>query len=368
MFCGSSVEPVLVEGLDKLTQYTVYFVLQGTSQTYSEVLAYRFTTKDVNKPVITLTNYSPSVNFETDASANLTYSLVANDEVPSVLRTTNGFDAVIGNTDSEKVARWKELTDSTDGEFKDEDRTILWALCTPYGTEGYSIFDEFAGTSIRKTVSEFIDGTNRMGATIADQGRMTLEQANDYFQTKDFTEKMTGGTIYYCLATAVSPLGSEMSFAGVSGVYIPDRTPPEFKSVSTTIESETDGKYTGRVTFVFSEPVYQLVTVDGKDQAPKEVWQTKYTATGNAVRFDQIIGSDYRSNFSCPNEVKQASNTLTLAFTDIPINTTIVLFDNSFICDANSNSTRQSLTFRLEKNTIGLVTQGERIEFVKVED
>ncbi|OUO41304.1 S-layer homology domain-containing protein [Flavonifractor sp. An306] len=363
--CGASVEPVLVEGLDKLTQYTVYFVLQGTSQTYSRVLVYRFTTTDVSKPAITLTQNSPSVNFETDSSAELNYALIANNEVPESLRKAGGFDATL--VDQSKLETWNELTDPTDGEYKDAERSVLWALCTPYGTDGYSVFDEFANTSIRKTVSELVDGTNRMGATIADQGKMTLEQANDYFQSKDFTDKMTGDTLYYCLATAVSPLGSEMSFAGVPGVYIPDRTPPELNQVNTSATLDPGGNtYSGTVTFVFSEPVYQLVTEGGVDQKPKEVWQTQYTTTDDAVRLKDIMGtSQSKSKFSYPNDIKAPASTLTLEFKEIPLGTTIVLFDTSYICDANSNSTRELLTFTLQEgvpsghipNGIGFVQQ-----------
>ena len=362
--CGASVEPVLVEGLDKLTQYTVYFVLQGTSQTYSRVLVYRFTTKDVSKPVITLTQNSPSVNFETDSSAELNYALIANDQVPESLRKANGFDLLIDTDDAEKQEKWKELIAN---EYKDEERSVIWALCTPYGTEGYSVFDEFANTSIRKTVSELVDGTNRMGATIADQGKMTLEQANDYFQSKDFTDKMTGDTLYYCLATAVSPLGSEMSFAGVPGVYIPDRTPPKLMQVNNDATLDPGGNtYSGTVTFVFSEPVYQLVTEGGVDQKPKAVWQTQYTTTDDAVRLKDIMGtSQSKSKFSYPNDIKAPASTLALEFKEIPLGTTIVLFDTSYICDANSNSTRELLSFTLQEgvpsghipNGIGFVQQ-----------
>lgn len=363
--CGASVEPVLVEGLDKLTQYTVYFVLQGTSQTYSRVLVYRFTTTDVSKPAITLTQNSPSVNFETDSSAELNYALIANDQVPESLRVANGFDTLV---DQSKQEIWKELTDSTDGEYKDAERSVIWALYTPYGEDGYSVFDEFANTSIRKTVSELVDGTNRMGATIADQGKMTLEQANDYFQSKDFTDKMTGDTLYYCLATAVSPLGSEMSFAGVPGVYIPDRTPPKLMQVNNAVTMDSTTKLcSGKVTFVFDEPVYQLVTEDGVDQAPKEVWQA--TSTDNdpdAALLLEIIGvSAGTYNFYYPNVYKEARSTLTLGFKDISLGDTIVLFDTSYICDANSNSTRERLTFTLQEgvssgnipNGVGFVQQ-----------
>lgn len=359
--CGSSVETQLVEGLDKLTRYTVYFVLQGTSQTYSKVLAYRFTTKDVSKPVITLTQNSPSVNFETDSSADLNYTLIANDQVPESLRKPDGFDDLVDQTDPDKLAKWKELTDSVSGEYKDEDRTVLWALCTPYGTKGYSVFDEFANSAIRKTVSELVDGTNRLGATIADQGEMTLEQANNYFQSKDFTDKMTGDTLYYCLATAVSPLGSEMSFAGVSGVYIPDRTPPELDQVNTSATLDPSGNtYSGKVTFVFSEPVYQLVTVGGVEQKPKAVWQTQYTAADDAVRLKDIMAtSESKSKFSYPNDIKAPASALALEFKEIPLGTTIVLFDTSYICDANSNSTRERLTFVLQSGVnVGNIQNG----------
>lgn len=352
--CGSSVEVELVEGLDKLTNYTVYFVLQGTSQTYSEVFAYRFTTTDVKKPVLTLTQNSPSVNFETDSSAKVNYVLIANDQIPTILKNKNGFSNYI---DEEKQDEWNKLIDTTNGVYKGEDCSVIWALCTPYGSGGYSVFDEFANDTIRKTVSELVDGTNQQGATIADQSSMTLDQGNSYFQTKDLTSKMTGGTIYYCIGTAISPLGSEMSFAAVSGVYIPDRTPPELENVITSITGRdaSTRTYSGTVTFGFDEPIYQLITENGVDQKPKAVWQTQYTASSDAVRLLDIMGTNQnKGNFSYPNDIKAAASTLTLKFKDIPLGTTIVLFDTSYICDANSNSTRQRLTFTLQLDEMGV--------------
>lgn len=350
--CGSSVEVELVEGLDKLTNYTVYFVLQGTSQTYSEVFAYRFKTTDVKKPVLTLTQNSPSVNFETDSSAKVNYVLIANDQVPSILKTKQGFD---GYVDKDKKEEWNKLID-TNEEYEKADRSVIWALCTPYGSEGYSVFDEFANDTIRKIVSELVDGTNQQGATIADQSSMTLDQGNNYFQTKDLTSKMTGGTIYYCIGTAISPLGSEMSFAAVSGVFIPDRTPPKLSYVNTAATKDLITQlYSGTVTFVFDEPIYQLVTENGIDQTPKEVWQTtEDTGAAKAVRLLDIIGTSAgKGSFYYTNAYKEARSTLTLGFNNIPLGTTLVLFDNSFICDANSNSTRERLSFTLQLDEQG---------------
>lgn len=356
--CGSSVEVELVDGLDKTTPYTVYFVLQGTSQTYSGVLAYRFDTQDVGKPKITLNNYSPSVNFQTDSTANLNYTLIASNEIPSALKAS--FDTYV---DESKKTVWDQFVNSSGKSY-----TVLTALCTTY-SNGYSVFDEFAkgedASNIRSTVANLISGTATMGVTIAAQGSKSLTQGNSYRQEQNFTSNMTGGTLYYCLASAVSPLGSEMSFAGISGVYIPDKTPPELQSVNTAASPDGANLYSGTVTFVFNEPVYQLVTQNGVDQLPKEVWQTQYTASDSAVRLKDIMGvSASKDKFSYPNDIKAPSSTLALNFEQIPLGTTIVLFDSSFICDANSNSTRQNLTFRLEKSSIGLVDGG--VAFVQV--
>ncbi len=362
--CGSSVEVELVEGLDKQKEYIAYFVLQGTSQTYSRVLAYGFKTTDVKKPVLTLTQNSPSVDFRTDSSAKVNYVLIANDQIPAILKEASTADGTSQKTgfdkyvDSEKQSAWDDFVAKTYG---GTDRSVIWALCTPYGSGGYSVFDEFANDTIRKTVSELVDGTNQQGATIADQSSMTLDQANSYSQTKNLTDKMTGGTIYYCIGTAISPLGSEMSFAAVPGVYIPDRTPPKLLDVYTTFDdTPAVAPYSGTVTFVFDEPVYQLVTENGVDQKPLEVWQTQYSMSAtNAVNLPDIIGSSHRSSFSCTgNNVREPSTTLTLRFKKIPLNTTLVLFNNSYICDANSNSTREILRFTLQEGNIGLIPGG----------
>ena len=183
---------------------------------------------------------------------------------------------------------------------------------------------------------------------------------------------MTGGTIYYCLATAVSPLGSETSFAAVGGVQIPDKTPPVLKSVSTTPQDKTPGTYptySGKVTFNFDEPVYQLVELaGGVEQTPMQVWQTNSTLTADemerAVRLIDVLGGSIpKQNLSYVNDEKKASTTLTLKFENVSLGDTITFFSDSFICDASSNSTRETLTFKLVETTIGNIPNSSTIEF-----
>lgn len=355
--CGSSVEVELVEGLDKETKYIAYFVLQGTSQTYSRVLAYQFKTTDVAKPKLTLNDFSPSVKFETDSTANVKYALVASNEIPAKLKEP--FDTYV---DATKEEAWNTYEGSVDPET---DMSVLWALLTTY-SNGYSVFDEFADDKgIRKTVEEFVSGVSSMGVDVANRGSTELTQANGFANENNFTSSMKGATYYYCLATAVSPLGSETSFAAVAGIHIRDSEPPKLLNVQTTFDQTPAlPPYSGTVTFVFDEPVYQLVTKQGVDQKPMEVWQTEYSIgpsdQAKAVNLPNIIGGSYISNFSCKgNNVRVPSTTLTLRFKNIPLNTTLTLFNNSYICDENSNSTRENLTFTLQKDVdIGLIPGG----------
>ena len=218
-----------------------------------------------------------------------------------------------------------------------------------------------------------------MGTELAAQGNKSLSVDNDWRESEDFTKSMTGGTIYYCFATAESPLGSDSSYAGVSGVFIPDQQPPQLagEGVNTAIDYQASdpnmGLYSGTVTFMFDEPVYQLIEVSGVAQVPKEVWQIGNNETippdkqDSAVSLIDIIGTSVdKGKFSAPNKVERPASTLTIEFDNIPVGSVIRLFDTSFICDANSNSTKEILSFVLEETTIGLVGQSVSAKFVQL--
>ena len=366
---GASTIEELVQGLQPETRYIAYFVLQGTSQTYSSVLAYRFETTSVSKPVISLEADPPSVHFETDISSELTYALVANNQIPSAWRTSNGFDKYV--VTDEGSATNKDWEDYKNTLGSDTDRTIIWALCTKYGTQGYSVFDTFANARIRESVTDFISGNSGQGSQVSTRGGLTLNQANSYTDSKDFTANMTGDTIYYCLAMAYSPLGSETSFSGVNGVFLPDQTPPTFKTVDTVI-TNTSGianpVYSGRVTITFDEPIYQLVkTSSGLEQTPMAVWQTNTTLSTeeqkSAVRLIDVLATSIsKDSLGYVNEVKRASNSVTLTFDKISIGDTIIFFSDSSISDQYSNS-MGSLTFKLVEAPIGNIPNSSVVQF-----
>ena len=124
---------------------------------------------------------------------------------------------------------------------------------------------------------------------------------------------------------------------------------------------------------MFDEPVYQLIEVSGVAQVPKEVWQIGNNETippdkqDSAVSLIDIIGTSVdKGKFSAPNKVERPASTLTIEFDNIPVGSVIRLFDTSFICDANSNSTKEILSFVLEETTIGLVGQSVSAKFVQL--
>ena len=84
--CGASVQSVPVENLIPNQDYVVYFVIKGTSQIYSPVYCYRFTTGDVIKPYITMQELSPNVGFTTSEDSNLNYVLFAYNQLPTIFK------------------------------------------------------------------------------------------------------------------------------------------------------------------------------------------------------------------------------------------------------------------------------------------
>ena len=73
----------IVQDLEVKTDYIAYFVIQGSSsQVYSEVYAYRFSTDDVTPAYITMRAVNPEVEFTTSQDATLYYSLFASNKLP----------------------------------------------------------------------------------------------------------------------------------------------------------------------------------------------------------------------------------------------------------------------------------------------
>lgn len=348
---STSQRSVTVQGLKAKTTYFAYFVLKGQSQKLSEVLCYQFTTGDVVTPEITLWERSPEVQVTTTTSAKLDWALYANDSLFPLLLSE--FKPLV--RDDKK----KEYDANESKLFPGITQpTVLDALTTTIMGSKKSVFDVYANDETIKSVLEHI----QVGQSAGEKpyaGKGSLDMVQNQMQAVDCTKYMTPETQYYFLAAARNTQGSEYSFKAVGNVHLPDTEPPQFLSVTTTVDrmaseagkdsytvpdyvwsqSPASYKYKGAVTVEFSERIYVLITqngqktlieLNGKDLV--DHLDLGYGLTVTSTRPDAPVGS-----------------IVTLEFTGATHSTTITFFRDGAISDSNSNTnpsgTHLKLTF-----------------------
>ena len=361
--CGASVKTVAVDGLVPNQDYVVYFVIQGTSQVYSDVYCYRFTTGDVTKPVLTLQELSPNVAFETSEDSDLNFALFADTQLPDEFRRP--FYQYVDDA--------KKTEFETAAGDKAKTMTILDALMQT-GTGGYSWFDIYAeppaqpgeGAKIRDTVQQIITRGQGTGGTPGATGNTTTTANQEY--KHDFTKDMDpqSATNYYCIAVAKNVLGGEYAFKAVGNVHIPDTTPPTLTVPGADgIKDVNTGTYSGTLTLVFSEVVYwvpedrdtskicAVVEKNGVSEPPK-------TEDGKLIPGKTSMlahmGGNVGTLKTMSNASDTATNTFTFDYTGVRVGNTLTLFKDGFISDRWGNSTVNIITLRYEEVKTGTGT------------
>ncbi len=374
---GTGVDEIRVENLESQTTYYAYFVLKGASASLSRVYVYQFTTTDVTKPAILLTNESPVVVFETTETSQLYYALYAYAGIPPLLRET--FDSSNYATEDfpdDKMTVADKGQDGNESTF-----SVLDALLTTAPGSQYSIFDQYARTfeedrsNIRERVANFINGTTSVGGTNSPTfGSFNrLEKGKE--ERKDFEKDMDPGTQYFCLAVAHNVDGTVDSFKALKNVQIPDRIPPEFISVNTiATESIVDGKkvYSGSVLIGFTKPVYFLNTTGDIVARPLLFDKTGKLDDGyyDIDEKNPDLGTEYRAyfhnhvtstfQFTSSKTTTAALDTFQLDFKNIPIGSTIVIFNDGDFSSSGSVGAKRKLTLTLKEDPMQSETQLEK--------
>lgn len=253
---GSASRPIKIENLDANKDYIVYFVIQGTSNVFSEVMCYRFTTGDVTPAYITLDTLSnPKVGMKVSQNAGeLYYALYA----PSSLPETS-----LGDMDKVLLNQCKatDLTAEEEAEFisKYATNSILQAMLTTYKADGESVFDRFANEEIKKEVYEILSA---QGGTGSLAGGQLSDMKMGERELVDFEQAMDPNSItqYICIATAQNELGGEWTFKAINGVRIPDGIAPYLVEIispnATEMGGGNKGLYQGTLTLRFNETLY----------------------------------------------------------------------------------------------------------------
>ena len=356
---GSTEVEELVEDLEIKSDYIVYFVIQGnSSQVYSPVYAYRFSTEDVTPAYITMRTVNPAVEFTTSEDARLYYALYASNRLPSLFTTQTLGD---------------NLAPEYDGVLTDPDildMTILEAISTTYdGVTGESYFDRYASDEIKEQARLAI--TSQTSSEALDKGNIP-DMLQRQPQSHDFTNAMDpdSGTTYLCLATAQNRLGGDWTFKGANGVRIPDEEAPVLVKVTTT-PTKIDGganpvRVSGTVLLQFSETIYHI-NEEGDPESLRSIVQTPNSTTSRVGFLDLVTQSN--SNLQYSDNSGTVTNTITLNFYDAPVGATFSFCNTGHLADASANSrTEDTYTLQLQPTAgIGNIDNGTSYEFVVIQ-
>lgn len=352
---GATEVEKIVQDLEVKTDYIAYFVIQGSSsQVYSEVYAYRFSTDDVTPAYITMRAVNPEVEFTTSQDATLYYSLFASNKLPPL------FGQNLAGNHLDPEYRDKVGTEITD-------LTLLEAIQkTINGVTGESYFDRYASEETKEQVRQAI--TSQTSSEALDKGSIP-NMAQKEPQAHDFTNAMDpeSATAYVCLATAQNALGGKWTFKAVDGVRIPDEDAPVLLKVTTTVTKVNDAadpvRVSGTVTLQFSETIYHINDSGNPDTLraiiQRDVDRQKEVGFLNLVNQSQ-------SNLKYSKESGNTTNTITLDFWDAPVGATFSFCNTGHLADASANS-RQNDSYTLELQPtegIGLITGGTTYRFV----
>lgn len=352
---GATEVEKIVQDLEVKTDYIAYFVIQGSSsQVYSEVYAYRFSTDDVTPAYITMRAVNPEVEFTTSQDATLYYSLFASNKLPPLF--------------GQNLAE-----NHLDPEYRDEvgteitDLTLLEAIQkTINGVTGESYFDRYASEETKEQVRQAI--TSQTSSEALDKGSIP-NMAQKEPQAHDFTNAMDpeSATAYVCLATAQNALGGKWTFKAVDGVRIPDEDAPVLLKVTTTVTKVNDAadpvRVSGTVTLQFSETIYHI-NDSGNPDTLRAIIQ-RDVDNQKEVGFLNLVNQS-QSNLKYSKESGNTTNTITLDFWDAPVGATFSFCNTGHLADASANS-RQNDSYTLELQPtegIGLITGGTTYRFV----
>lgn len=352
---GATEVEKIVQDLEVKTDYIAYFVIQGSSsQVYSEVYAYQFSTDDVTPAYITMRAVNPEVEFTTSQDATLYYSLFASNKLPPL------FGQNLAGNHLDPEYRDKVGTEITD-------LTLLEAIQkTINGVTGESYFDRYASEETKEQVRQAI--TSQTSSEALDKGSIP-NMAQKEPQAHDFTNAMDpeSATAYVCLATAQNALGGKWTFKAVDGVRIPDEDAPVLLKVTTTVTKVNDAadpvRVSGTVTLQFSETIYHIN--DSGDPDTLRAIIQRAVDKQKEVEFLDLV-NESQSNLQYSKESGNTTNTITLDFWDAPVGATFSFCNTGHLADASANS-RQNDSYTLELQPtegIGLITGGTTYRFV----
>lgn len=264
---GNAVRINLNNKLKADTEYVIYFVLQGGSQdSVSNVYAFRFKTKKVDRPVLTATlagKTGASVSSR-DQEGNKREAMV---RYEVILAGSEGqpFELILGDqkywdpsneglTDTKTIERYKKMTF-----IQAMEESCYFGHNKSQGT----VFDLFANNTAKEMVSNVMRSTNTNGSTIIDVGDMELNMGNGCQNNVNLKDKIPRNGKYWFVAVGAS-VGSSDAFTAVRYLENPENNFLRVVSLETTRtstvtkdpEKARNQPYSGTLVVAFDSDLY----------------------------------------------------------------------------------------------------------------
>ncbi len=345
---GSASMTVDINGLMPNQVYYAYFVTQGSSNQYSDIIyIYKFKTLPVTRPVLTLQQEGSIVKVLTS--------------LPS---TTDINYIIVPYSDQMGSDLYKYLDakgEATDTGTKDQKRIFeLMDLPADISSEG-SQFDKNAATSLKRTLSNYIRSQSANSQAILGFGKGTATSAKEL--AIDLTNPkfdLKYETDYCVVAVGRSALSNpdnpeSYAFRATFPVRLQDTEAPKVTSAITYTSSiTTDGKFTGTVTLNFDKTLYcttsssgalstlKTITTGTKDFAGKDEKDSYISADSTKVisaRSPDGTTASAPGIYAYTNSSREpaSTTTITLSFTSVSNNGSATF--TSTLCNA-SRATR----------------------------
>lgn len=247
-----------VDGLLPETNYFAYFVIRGTGQTYSQYAQiFRFTTLEVQRPVLTLDLANPIVNVSTDKRSTVDFMIVNYNSAALSSLLSRPF----WNNDPTGDADPPDTFPSYAGIS-----TVLQALATNLASaddagQG-SVFDKYAAQSYKDQLAEYIraSSSNTAGTIIGVGHGINVNVGQRY--VVDCSEyPMSERAQYAFLAVAQSASGSGDAFRCIYPLTLVDSEAPIVTAIQNTlnmdvIDGHVSNTCSGRISLTFNEYLY----------------------------------------------------------------------------------------------------------------
>ncbi|MBQ9493969.1 MAG: S-layer homology domain-containing protein [Oscillibacter sp.] len=343
-----------VDGLLPETNYFAYFVIRGTGQTYSQYAQiFRFTTLEVQRPVLTLDLANPIVNVSTDKRSTVDFMIVNYNSAA----LSNLLSRAFWNNDPTGDADPPENFPNYAGIS-----SVLQALATNLASSDSNgegcVFDKYATQNFKDQLAEYIraSSSNTAGTIIGvghgievNSGQRYVVDASEY--------PMSERAQYAFLAVGRSTSGSGDAFRCIYPLTLVDSEAPIVTAIQNTLNMDIiDGRVgntcSGRISLTFNEYLYHSddstspPTLRQVDRGPiiSSLREQPEYENFRAVASLMQTRSSTQISLMEDDETQIGKQTLTIEFQlDHAENGTFLTF-SSDLCDQYSNVRGSPLT------------------------